>query len=399
MSSVPNTGDDPSERYAFPLMAGGALHRALTRAHLSGPALQFLHRRILAILTVTWLPLLALSILEGHAWDGIGVPFLKDIGAQTRLLISLPLLLVAEGVVQRRILAAIPLFADRGLIEGVQRGQLVDAIASGRRWLDSVPAELLLVALVYAVALSGSLPQATTLTVDTWHGKFRDGRHVLTLAGWWVAVVSLPLYQFLLVRWYFRLLVWWRFLWQVAKIELKLQPLHPDRMAGLGFLSRLSGAFALFLLAQGVMASGVIADQILYGGAVLSDFRVEIVAAGIFTATIVIGPLFAFVRVLSRAKQAGLLKHEALSMRYARQFDRKWSSGAVPDEPLLGNADVQTLADLGNSYEPVRRMIVLPIDKSSLILLLAAALAPMLPLLLTMFSLKEMALRVISVLF
>ncbi len=396
---VTPAGDEAPERYAFSLMVGGPLYRLLLRMRLSGPTLQFLQRRTLAILTLVWLPLLVLALLEGNAWDGVGVSFLKDIGAQTRLLVSLPLLIAAETIVDRQMRDSIPLFTESGLIEGAQREQFVEAIASARRWLDSTPTELTLLALVYAFNLGGALPQVATLTVESWHGTFREGRHVLTLAGWWGALISLPVYQFLLLRWYFRLLVWWRFSWQVAKIDLKLEPLHADRMGGLGFLSRLSGAFVPLLLAQGAMVSGVIADQILYAGAKLTDFQVEIVAISAAMTIIVAGPLFLFMPNLTRAKRTRVLKYEALSMRYARQFDRKWLSGVVPDEPLLGNPDEQTLADLNANYESVQRMHVLPVNKTALIKLLLAVPVPMLPLLLTMFSFKDLVLQVVSLLF
>ena len=49
--------------------------------------------------------------------------------------------------------------------------------------------------------------------------------------------MSLPIFQFLLCRWYFRLFIWARFLWQVSRIDLSLVPTHPDRVGGLGFLS------------------------------------------------------------------------------------------------------------------------------------------------------------------
>ena len=41
-------------------------------------------------------------------------------------------------------------------------------------------------------------------------------------AGWWFVYVSNPVAQFILLRWYFRLFVWMRFLWQVARCELSL---------------------------------------------------------------------------------------------------------------------------------------------------------------------------------
>src|SRR5262249_6802556 len=59
----------------------------------------------------------------------------------------------------------------------------------------------------------------------------------LTVGGWWYVFVSLNVFRFVLIRWYYRLLVWYQFLWFVSRFELNLNPLHPDRTGGLGFLA------------------------------------------------------------------------------------------------------------------------------------------------------------------
>src|SRR5262249_692825 len=57
------------------------------------------------------------------------------------------------------------------------------------------------------------------------------------------AAVSLPITHFTLLRWYLRLLIWFRFLWQVSRLNLHLVPTHPDRAAGLAFLGKSTYAF------------------------------------------------------------------------------------------------------------------------------------------------------------
>lgn len=399
MSKPPQlVGDQQLDRYRLSLAQGGPLYRLLLFVRLSGPNLQMLRRRIAALLAVAWLPLMVLTTLEGHLWGGIGVSFLDDIGAQVRCLIALPLLIVAERVVHRWMRNSIPMFIERGIVGDMQRDDFADAIASARRSLQSVSAELALLALVYIVGFSGGLP-ATNLAVATWRNTLADGHGNTTLAGWWFVLVSLPLFQFLMLRWYFRLLVWWRFLWQVSRFKLKPQPLLPDQMGGLGFLSRLSVAFAPLLLAQSALASSLIADQILYAGATLSSFRPVIAAVSLFLIAITLVPLFAFMPALVRAKLDALTKLEVMAIRYTREFSHKWLRADMPpDEPLLGNPDVQSLADLSNSCDALRNMRVVPIGLPALTTLLAAILIPMLPLLLTTFSLQELASRVAKVL-
>jgi len=58
----------------------------------------------------------------------------------------------------------------------------------------------------------------------------------LTAAGYWLAFVSIPLFQFILFRWYMRLVLWFRLLWQISRLNLHLTAAHPDREGGIGFL-------------------------------------------------------------------------------------------------------------------------------------------------------------------
>src|SRR5436309_14449882 len=88
------------ERTDFSLIVGGPLFQLLRRTHLSGDALELMRQRVIAIALLAWLPLLALSVFEGQALGGrAAVPFLWDVEANVRLLIALPLLIVAEVVV------------------------------------------------------------------------------------------------------------------------------------------------------------------------------------------------------------------------------------------------------------------------------------------------------------
>jgi hypothetical protein len=114
----------------------------------------------------------------------------------------------------------------------------------------------------------------------------------------------------------------------------------------------------------------------------------------------VLGPLLVFAPQLAEAKRTGYREYGTLAERYIREFDAKWlRNGAPADEPLLGSGDIQSLADLGNSYEVVRTMRIVPITKEAVLRLAGATLVPVLPLALTMMPLEELVKRVIAVVF
>ena len=157
-------------------------------------------------------------------------------------------------------------------------------------------------------------------------------------------------------------------------------------------------ALAPFLLAHSVLIAGYIANRIFYQGARLPDFKLEIAAIAVFLNLIALGPLFIFAFRLNRTRLVGLRLYGRLANEYVQDFDRKWVSGPAPEgEAFLGSADIQSLADLANSYQIVQSMRAFPFGKEALIQLNAMIAIPLLPLGLTMFPLEELLLRLVKV--
>ena len=181
---------------------------------------------------------------------------------------------------------------------------------------------------------------------------------------------------------------------------MSLVPTHPDRVGGLGFLSNIVYAFTLLAVAHGALLAGLIANRIFYLGAALPEFKVEIAVIVIFLLCVVLGPLLVFAPQLAQAKRIGLREYGTLAERYVREFDAKWlRSGAPVDEPLVGSADIQSLADLANSFEVVRTMQMAPITRDVVLRLVGATLVPVVPLVITMMSLEELLKTLFGILF
>jgi hypothetical protein len=395
------TVDLPKNHLDFSLVLGGPLYQMLRRAHLSDDALQLARRRIVFISLFAWLPLLLLSAFDGQLLGGTAaVPFLKDFEAHVRFLVVLPLLIGAELVVHQRMRFVVKQFLERQLIPEDAIARFDAAIESAFRLRNSVLAEVLIIALVYVVGIQVVWRQYMALDAATWYATPAAAGASLSTAGMWLAYISLPVLQFLLCRWYFRLFVWARFLWQVSRIPLNLVPTHPDHLGGLGFLSATAYAFIPLAMAHGAMLAGPLANRIFYLGAGLLDFKLEIIALVALLVCVLFGPLLVFSPQLAQAKRTGIREYDTLAHRYVREFDAKWLRGGAPaEEPLVGSGDIQSLADLGNSLEVVRSMRVAPISKDALIQLAVSTLVPVAPLLLTMMSLEEIMKKLLGILF
>jgi hypothetical protein len=384
------------EQAEFSLVLGGPLYQLFRRAHLSGDTLQLLRRRILVISAVAWLPLLVLSALAG---GGEGIPFLYDIEAQVRFLVVLPILIAAELIVHKRLRPVIRQFIERRLVAPEDLPKFQHAIDTTLRLRNSMVAEVVLLVVVYTVGLWVWRTQIA-LDTATWYALPRGEGTQLTLAGYWYLFVSLPIFQFILARWYVRFGLWFWFLWQVSRLELRLIPIHPDRTAGLSFLGRSTNAFVPVLVAHGAMLAGLLASQIFYAGQDLMAFQVIIAGFVAFLLVVMFSPLTVFAPQLWRAKRRGLGEFGGLASRYVREFEQKWVHGGAPaGEQLIGSADLQSLADLGNSYAVVQEMRFVPFGWKDAARLAAAVAVPLLPLTLTIFSLEELAGYAIKVLF
>lgn len=394
MEQVPPEGD-------FSLLVGGPLFQALRRAHLTGDGLQLVRRRIVVMAILAWVPLLLLSAVNGMAWgDAVAVPFLRDIEAHVRFLIALPLLIVAEIVVHQRTRPVVAQFVTLGLVRGPVRDRFDAAIQSALRLRNSVLVEVLLLAIVYGVGIFVVSRYYFALGAATWYATPTAAGRQLHLAGWWYFLVSLPLFQFLLLRWYFRIFIWARFLWHVSRIDLTYAPMHPDRLGGLGFVSRIGYAFAPLLFAQGTLLAGMMANRIFFDGAKLTDFKLEVFAFVATLVAVVLAPLLVFVGPLSRARRAGMREYSHLAKRHLDQFEAKWlHGGAEAGELLVGNPDVSSLTDMASSFDVVREMRVIPITRDLVVQLVVVTLLPIAPLLLTMISLEELLGQFVRIVF
>jgi hypothetical protein len=203
-----------------------------------------------------------------------------------------------------------------------------------------------------------------------------------------------------MLRWIFRLILWFGFLWRVSRLDLQLVPTHPDLCGGLGFLSNTVYGFVPLLLALGVLFSGSVANWILYEGGKLLEYRLEILAVVALGILQVCGPLLVFAPSLSAARRKGLAEYGTLAQQYVREFDQKWiRDGAPVGEPLVGSADIQSLADLHNSFDVIRNMRLVPFSKEMILQLAIITLIPFLPLTLTMFSFEELIDRLLKSVF
>jgi hypothetical protein len=372
---------------------GGPSYRLMQRIGLirgDDPSVQ---RRIVAFVAVTGIPLLVLSFWEGLALGPTPrQSLLLDFAAAARFLIAVPLLFIAEVTIGPRVTAAGLHFVRAGLVRPEDYPAFDQAIGRLARQRESLWAELVLL----GMALVG----AWTFTVETFYGGAASSWHSaiivtdkgshLSLVGLWYCVIAVPLLQFFWYRWIWRFIIWGRFLYGVSRLDLDLVPTHADGAGGLGFLGTAHTAFGILSFSMSSVLSAAAAFLIVFDGVGIDAFKIHFISLLVVTEVLFFGPLVMFSPALIRARQAWLRQYSVLVLRYNRAFHEKWIDGKAPEgEPLLGSADIQSLADLGNSYEFIRGMKVVPFSVRVILQLAVVTILPALPLVLLVIPIEQ----------
>jgi hypothetical protein len=304
----------------------------------------------------------------------------------------MPLLIFAELIVHQRLHPIANEFIVTGLVSKDTAERFEDIIRSTMRLRNSYVAELAMIGVVYGLGIPFVWRELAVLDVATWYAQPSANGPQLTVAGVWYAYVSVPIFQFLLLRWYFRLIVWIRFLWQTSRIPLNITAMHADRMGGVGFLGGTAFAFVPLLMAHGALLAGTIANRIFYLGAKLADSQVEIAIVLGFLLFLVLVPLTVFAPQVAAAKRAAVRTYGRLAQRYVTEFESKWIPGGLPaTSSPLGTGDIQSLADLASSFETIRSTRPVPITRETVLTLVIATLLPVAPLLLTVIPARDLA--------
>ena len=119
---------------------------------------------------------------------------------------------------------------------------------------------------------------------------------------------------------------------------------------------------------------------------------------GLMAILSLVAPLLLMSPKLMKVKRQGILDYGALANSYTQSFDDKWVHGKQVGEPLLGSSDIQSLADLNNSFAIVRDMRPVPVNKNTLIALALAAILPLVPVILLVTPADELVRAILKML-
>ena len=371
-----------SEAIGFTLL-GGSLNRLGRRFGLPGDGSNAI--AVGAVLAGSlWLVLMALLIAEG----GVGRIFsLSILGAHVRLLLAIPLFFICESLAAPRMAKyARDLIREKAEDEAASTVLRSDALRIVR-WNDSWLGDLLCVLGAALLSLSASTLHLRGMTTNYDPAHLDPG---LVLTGYWYYGVCLPIFRFLLMRWLLQLGLWTYFLWRVLRHPLRLIPTHPDTAGGLGYVEDVHLCLLPFVLGISMVEAAGLAEELSAGATTFETVYLTTAIMIALEAVLVLGPLLLFAPKLWACRLKGLDEYGRLASVYVANFDTKWLR-APGKEELLGTPDLQSLADLANSFNVVRNMRSVPISIDLVVRIIVAGALPMLPLALLNYPIAELA--------
>lgn len=361
----------------FSLVLGGPFHKILGRLGLTGVDQLPTRRAANALALLTWLPLALLAVAESLFRGHPPSEFFSDWTVYTRYLIAVWVMIATERYADGRITLLTGHFREARLLSDDALPRFASELDIADRRSSSGLAEgvILVVAVIWSTFVERYIVE---LAGSSWEGTMVGGEVVLSWPGEAARFLSNPLFLFLTLRWVWRFLVWTTLLFRVSRLPLQLTALHPDRSAGLGFLSIYPSIFSGFVFALScVIASSFLKELALEHQ---SPETVWFALAGWLAIALVLflGPLLVFVRPLYAVRERALMEYGRLASHHHLAFHRKWIGEAGRGEDLLGSIDPSSVSDLNASVQTALEMRLVPIDRAAVLQLVLAAGVPLL---------------------
>lgn len=387
---------------SFRLSTGGLFDTVLTRLHIRNPEQYSFKRRIIVLTLLCWLPLILLSAYDKNLFVHTSdLPFLYDLKPYVRFLVIVPLLIMADAFIDPLIASNLQSIGLSGLIDDKHQENYTKAVEQLKRRKDSYLADFIIL-LIIAAALIAFVVNMDDFdagnAMSRWSFSIADNEPRLTAAGWWYLVVSSPILQMLLYRWLWRFYLWVEFLFRLSRMQLRLQPTHPDLAGGLGILRNGENSFTLIFLAFSALLSVSLAESMMYEDMTLLQAQ-TISAVYIVTAILFMTLPYAFFSGhLYMAKRWGRVVYGGLGYRLSDAFDQKWGDpeDKTSGEGLLKTADASAVCDYSDVYEVVREMRYMPIRIKDFLSQAFILAVPFLPLVFIKIPVAEVLRRVLD---
>jgi hypothetical protein len=347
--------------------------------------------RILVLLGVAWLPLMLLTIIDGTFYTPeLTIPFINDVSLMVRVLIVIPLLVLADNLIEPMMARVLAYFKSSGVIAASEKACLNSAADRMMSQMNSRLVQVILLLIVVGISWllhADYVDMWKNNETTSWMLYIVSGEVDETLAGAWYLLVTSPLVLFLLYRWVWRFIIWSIFLYRVSRMKLELRHSHTDLSGGIGLLGGNHAYFSIIFFIMASLLSSDIASNVLYEGDTLADLKQVMVVFITISMVLLLIPLLFFTNKLIHLKHEGLSRYGALQNQISGDFHEHWIKEEAKD--LVDSMQPSAMADYSAVYEIIREIRVVPISPKTVAFVAVLLLLPFLPLTLTETSFWE----------
>lgn len=335
---------------------GGPLHHWEQSLGLTKRGRPRAARRVLLAILIGWAPLAVLTAIQFLiVGDESAKSFFSDFAANARFLMAVPALIYAEQECIPRLSRIVEHFGNSDLIIERDRARFEAVLASTRRMLLSTVGDVVIMVLVY-VGVVAVVLYFSSEAVMPWHHRRGETTGLqLSPAGWWHALVSLPLLLIIFLSWLWRLALWSRFLFVMSRLDLHLIAGHPDGVGGLKFVATSLRGFRFISFALGAIVAGAIANRYIHQGSQPLQFKNTVIGLMVFLLILFVGPMTIFLKKLRETKRLGIFEYGALARTVGTEFETKWlrrkeNAGGTSLEVQDFSATTDLYSVVGNVY-------------------------------------------------
>jgi hypothetical protein len=347
--------------------------------------------RILVLTGIAWLPLMVLTLIDGTFYTSeITIPFIKDVTPLVRGLIVIPMLVMADNLIEPMMTRVLNYLKVSGVVADSEKEYLSSAAEKMTRQMNSKLLQIILVVLVVAVSWLLQTDYVEMWKEDgvtSWMLQLENSGVDETLAGSWFLLVTSPLVSFLLYRWIWRFIVWSLFLYRVSRMKLELYASHTDFAAGLGMIGVNHALFSILFIIMATLVSSEIAGNILYEGDTLVDMKQLVIVFIAISLVVLFIPLLFFTNKLIHVKHKALVTYGTLQNQLSGDFHKHWIKDQAKN--MVDSMQPSAMADYSAVYEIVSNMRIVPITTKTIVVVAALILLPFLPLALTESSIWD----------
>lgn len=312
---------------------------------------------------IGWAPILLFSLIEFFATGGWH-PLATNIVHHSRWLVALPAVFVSQQLLDGEIARA---------LESLRAGSLLTkgdaALAELEHQMKSSARRR---ALELALAVAALVPVFVGFPADLAHG--------------WNHALGLPVFRFFLLLWLAHWIAWTVMVARLVRLGLDPIASHPDRRGGLGRLGTPIRGLGFGLFGLGSIVAASLGQQLLHG-ALPSNPSAWLVAWVALAVGLAALPGLPLIRPLRIARRQALDDWGATACQHNRAFEERWLHRDAAD--ALGAPEISSMADLGTAHEVVHTTGFAPLTREQLMMVLGAALAPLVPVALALVPLVD----------